>query len=344
MSAQEIEASNSNSLKRGDKVLLALGVGAARGLAHIGVIHVLRQEGFEIAGVAGTSIGSAIAAMVAADRLDEYEAQMKLMTRKGVLSMLDPVVPRSGLFAGGRITKLLRGIVADKKIEDCEIPYVAVAAELESGEEVWIRSGDLVDAVRASSSIPGIFTPVHHHGQWLIDGGISSPVPFAAAAAIAPLAVIAVDVNDQKNGPPAGTPNEEPEVEPDSQPSKLERLLSSEQIHPFLRRFAENTLATSNSATERLTSEVRRMREKLSAPSPDSPPRAPGMIDSLTETTIAIQRNLAACQRELHSPELMIIPKLQGVGLFDFHRAEELILEGERAARAALDQHRSDQS
>ena len=344
MSAQETEVNDSDPLQRGDKVLLALGGGAARGLAHIGVIHVLREEGIEIAGIAGTSIGSAIAAMVAADRLDEYEAQMKLMTRKGVLSMLDPVIPRSGLFAGGRITTLLRGIIADKKIEDCEIPYVAVAAELESGEEVWIKSGDLVDAVRASSSIPGIFTPVHHHGQWLIDGGISSPVPFAAAAAIAHLPVIAVDVNDQKNGPPSGVPSDEPEEAIESQPSKLERLLASEQIHPFLRQFAERTLATGNSATERLTTEVRRMRKKLSTPSLDSPPRAPGMIDSLTETTIAIQRNLAACQRELYSPALMVIPKLQGVGLFDFHRAEELILEGERAARAALDQHRSNQS
>ena len=341
MSLQESEVSDHCSLDRGDKVLLALGGGAARGLAHIGVIHVLREEGIEIAGVAGTSIGSAIAAMVATDRMDEYEAQMKLMTRKGVLSMLDPVIPRSGLFAGTRITNLLRGIIADTRIEDCKIPYVAVAAELESGEEVWIKSGDLVDAVRASSSIPGIFTPVHHHGRWLIDGGISSPVPFAAAKAIAPLPVLAVDVNDQKNGPPAGMPSEEPAADIEPQPSKLERLLASEQIHPLLRQFAESTLATSSSATERITSEVRRMRERLSTPTTDAPPRAPGMIDSLTETTIAIQRNLAICQRELNPPELMVVPKLQGVGLFDFHRAEELIMEGERATRAALAQHRS---
>lgn len=338
----EREGGKGNSpLKRGDKVVLALGGGAARGLAHIGVCNVLAEEGIEIAGVAGTSIGSAIAAMVATDRMDEYQAQMKLMTRKGVFSMLDPVIPRSGLFAGSRIIDFLRTLLADTKIEDCKIPYVAVAAELESGEEVWIKEGDLVDAVRASSSIPGIFTPVRHQGKWLIDGGISSPVPFAAASSLFPLPVIAVDVNDQKNGPPVYDPIRETAESVEPQPSKIERLLSSEQIHPILRQFGESTLAASNSATERITSEVRRMRERLSATSPDAPPRAPGMIESLTETTIAIQRNLAACQRELNPPELMITPRLQGVGLFEFHRAKELIREGERATREALELHRA---
>jgi NTE family protein len=328
------------SLRRGDKVVLALGGGAARGLAYIGVCHVLEEEGLEIAGVAGTSIGSVIAAMLATGRLADYEEKMNRMTRRRVFSMLDPVIPRSGLFAGSRIIDFLRVLLGDTKIEDCEIPFVAVASELESGEEVWLKDGDLVDAVRASSSIPGFFTPVLHQGRWVIDGGISSPVPFAAASSLCSLPMIAVDVNYQKNELPICSPIEEIPEAVEHQPGKIARLLSSEQIHPILRQFAESTIATSSSATERFTSEVHRM-QRMNATSTEAPPRAPGMIESLTETTIAVQRNLAACQRELNPPELMIAPRLQGVGLFEFYRAKEFILEGERATREALALHRA---
>ena len=324
-------------LQRGDKVVLALGGGAARGMAHIGVCHVLAEEGIEVAGVAGTSIGSAIAAVLATKNLDEYEEQMRRMTRKGVISLLDPVIPRSGLFAGTRITDMMRGILGDTKIEDCDIPYLAVAAGLENGEVVWISEGDIVDAMRASSSIPGLFTPVHHQGRWLVDGGVSSPVPFAAAASLADLPMIAVDVNDQANGPPSGSPEEEPEPTPDPQPGKIERLLSAEQIHPKLREFAESSIATGSAASERIASEMRRVRERILPTPTEAPPRAPGMIESLTETLIALQHHLASCQRQLTPPEVMIIPHMQGVGLFDFHRAGELIAEGERAAREALE-------
>jgi NTE family protein len=329
------------SLNRGDRIVLALGGGASRGLAHIGVCHVLEEEGIEIAGVAGTSIGSVIGAMIATGSLADYEEKMVTMTRKRVFSMLDPVIPRTGLFAGSRIIDFLRVLLGDTKIEDCEIPFVAVASGLQSGEEVWLKNGDLVDAVRASSSIPGLFTPVLCQDRWVIDGGISSPVPFAAASALSSLPVIAVDVNYQKNEQPLCPPDEELAEVVDPQPGKVARLLSSEQVHPVLRQFAESTIATGSSATERFVNEVRRIRQRLSATSSSAPPRAPGMIESLTETTIALQRNLAACQRELDPPELMIAPRLQGVGLFEFYRAKELILEGERATREALELHRA---
>jgi len=324
------------SVQRGDKVVLALGGGAARGMAHIGVCHVLHEEGIEIAGVAGTSIGSAVAGLLATGQLEPYEEQMRRMTRKGVISLLDPVIPRSGLFAGTRISKMMRGILGETRIEDCEIPYIAVAAGLENGEEVWITEGDLVDAMRASSSIPGLFTPVHHQGRWLVDGGVSSPVPFAAAASLGDLPMIAVDVNDQTQGPPAGLPLEVPDTAPEPQPGKLERLLAAPDLHPRLREFAEGIRTTGSAASERIANEMRRMRERIRPTPTELPPRAPGMIESLTETLIALQHHLASCQRKLTPPEVMIIPRMQGVGLFDFHRAAELIAEGERATREAL--------
>jgi len=327
-----------SSIRRGDRVVLALGGGAARGMAHIGVCRVLEQEGIVLAGVAGTSIGAAVGGIVAAGELDAYEARMREMTRKRVITLLDPIIPRSGLFAGTRISQLMRSILGDLRIEDLEIPFTAVASGLENGEEVWLREGDLVEAMRASSSIPGLFTPVHYRGRWLVDGGVSSPVPFAAATALAELPVIAVDVNDQIQGAPAGLPEPAPptdRAEPPL-PSKLERILAAHELHPRLREFAENARATGSAAGERIASEVRRMRERIRPTPTETPPRAPGMIESLTDTVIAIQHHLASCQHQLNPPEVMIVPRMKGVGLFDFHRTGELIAEGERATREAL--------
>jgi NTE family protein len=307
-------------------------------MAHIGVVRALESEGIVIAAVAGTSIGAAVGGIVAAGELDAYEARMREMTRKSVIALLDPVIPRSGLFAGVRISQLMRSILGDLRIEDLKIPFAAVAAGLENGEEIWLREGDLVEAMRASSSIPGLFTPVRYGGRWLVDGGVASPVPFAAASALADLPVIAVDVNDQTQGQPADLPTPTtPTANPEpAQPSKLERILAARELHPRLREFAESARASGNAASERIASEMRRLRDRIRATPTEQPPRAPGMIESLTETLIALQHQLASCQRQLTPPELMIIPHMKGVGLFDFHRTPELIAEGERAARAAL--------
>jgi len=323
-------------LQRGDRVTLALGGGAARGMAHIGVCHVLEEAGIEVAGVAGTSIGSAVGGILAAGKLEPYEEQMRQMTRKGVFSLLDPVIPRSGLFAGTRITDLMRSILGELSIEECELPYIAVAATLKGGEEVWIKEGDLVDAMRASSSIPGVFTPIYHEGRWLIDGGVSSPVPFRAAASLGDLPMIAVDVNDQSNGPPVGLPTEEVEPEIELQPGMLDRILDADQLHPALREFAGSVRSTGSAASERIALEVKRMRERIRTEPAESAPRPPGMIESLTDVAINMMHQLATCQRELSPPDVMIIPRMEGVGIFDFHRTPELIAEGERATREAL--------
>ena len=305
-------------------------------MAHIGVCHVLEEQGLEVAGVAGTSIGSAVGGVLAAGKLAQYEEQMRSLTRKGVLSLLDPVVPRSGLFAGTKITELLREILGEARIEDCELPYIAVAATLKGGEEVWIRDGDLVDAIRTSGSIPGVFTPVHHDGRWLIDGGVCSPVPFAAAAALGELPVIAVDVNDQNHGPPESqaAPSEAAEVE--ASPGTLDRILAAENLHPALREFAESVRSRGTAAGERIAMEVQRVRERIMSEQTEEPPRPPGMVDSLTDVAINMMHQLATCQRALTPPDLMIVPRMEGVGMFDFHRTPELIAEGERAAREAL--------
>jgi len=229
----------------------------------------------------------------------------------------------------------MRGILGEARIEECEIPFIAVAATLEGGNEVWINEGDLVDAMRASSSIPGVFTPVYHQGRWLIDGGVCSPVPFAAASSLGDLPLIAVDVNDQSNGPPAN-PSTEEKLDIEPQPGKLQRLLDAEMLHPALREFAESVRTKGSAASERIAREVQRMRERIRTDPAEAPPRPPGMIESLTDVAINLMHHLATCQRELTPPDVMVIPRMEGVGMFDFHRAPELIAEGERATREAL--------
>ena len=139
---------------------LALGAGAARGLAHVGVLFGLAEAGIAVDAIAGTSMGALIGALYATGQLEVFERDLRDRELSDLWRYLDPVWPREGLLSGERATQYLRSLIGDWRIEDLPIPYAAVAVDLVSGEEVWIRSGKLLDAVRASISLPGIFVPV----------------------------------------------------------------------------------------------------------------------------------------------------------------------------------------
>lgn len=181
----------------GDRVVLALGGGAARGFAHIGVLRVLHEAGVQVAGVVGTSIGSVVGGAFAAGHLDGYEAMVRGMQGQNLLRHLDPRLGGGGVFAGLRLVRRVGAIVGDPRIEELPMPYRAVTVALDNGEEVVLERGSLLTAMRASSAIPGMFQPVQVGGRWLVDGGLASPVPLRAAKALAAgLPVIAVDLND----------------------------------------------------------------------------------------------------------------------------------------------------
>ncbi|MGB0389971.1 MAG: patatin-like phospholipase family protein [Salibacteraceae bacterium] len=158
-------------------VSLVLGSGGARGLAHIGVIKYLKENGYEIKSVSGCSIGSLIGGVYAAGKLDLLEQWMLDITKLDIVSMLDLSWKSSGLIHGDAVINKLVDLIGDIQIEELDIPYTAVAADIKNQKEVWMNKGSLFDAIRASVSLPLLLTPVERDGLVLVDGGVLNPVP-----------------------------------------------------------------------------------------------------------------------------------------------------------------------
>jgi NTE family protein len=160
-------------------VSLVLGSGGARGLAHIGVIHWLEENDYDIASISGCSMGALIGGIYAAGKMDDYEHWIRAIDKMDVLSYLDLSWQQSGLVKGDKIIDALKELVGDRDIEDLPIPFTAVASNLKTGKELWIQSGQLFGAIRASISLPFLLTPYEHKGASLVDGGVLNPVPIA---------------------------------------------------------------------------------------------------------------------------------------------------------------------
>ena len=187
---------NDTNLSLGKKKIgLALGGGAARGLAHIGVLKVLERMGIVPQMIAGTSIGSIIGAIYAkeldADRLEQYAMEW---SRWKTAQLLDPALPRVGLIKGKKVEAILDSYLGEESFSDLKVPFACVAVDIDTGEEVVIREGKVASGVRASISIPGIFLPVEREGRLLVDGGLVNPVPVSTVREMGADFIIAVNV------------------------------------------------------------------------------------------------------------------------------------------------------
>lgn len=286
------------------EVVLALGGGAARGLAHIGILRVLEEQGVQVRGIAGTSIGAIAGGLYAAGQLDLYESYMRKLDAKSMLRLLDPVMPRAGLIGGNRVVQRLQEFLGDTKIEDLPLPFSAIATHLESGDEVVLSRGNLVDAIRASFAIPGVFTPIQIDGEWLVDGGVSTPVPIRAARELCPgLPVIAVNLSNIDNVF-AEVPKEE-----------------SEKIsHP-------------HSEAEREIGRIERLLKRMSG----GRDKRPSLLTSISDSVLHMEHRISRFQIAADEPELLLEPSVFGVGLFDFHRAAPIIAAGVQCAKEAVE-------
>ncbi|MDO9516341.1 MAG: patatin family protein [Syntrophales bacterium] len=182
------------------KIGLALGSGSARGWSHIGVIQGLREEGIPIDMVCGTSIGAIVGGALAAGALEQLDEWVRELSWTDIIGFMDVMFPRSGLIEGEKIIKFFRKNFKDPNIEDLPMLFAAVATDLMSGREIWLREGSLMDAVRASISMPGIFVPFKQNAQWLVDGGLVNPVPVSLCRAMGADIVIAVNLNSNLVG------------------------------------------------------------------------------------------------------------------------------------------------
>jgi len=290
------------------RIGLALGGGAARGWAHIGVLRVLQEAGIVPDVIAGCSIGAVVGGCYAAGKLDELEAFTLSLTKRRVMGFLDFHFSGAGLIAGGRLQKLLDQDLTDRRVETLPIKFCTIATELVSGHEVWLTRGPLVQAMRASYALPGVFDPVMVGGRWLMDGALVNPIPITAARALGADIVICVNLNGEIRV--RGTVIQAYDTDEKSDEKEIE-----EAIEAAPRRWG-------------FLPQARADRH----PKPNAPGIATVMVDAFNITQDRIARSRLAGD----PPDIMVAPKLAKMGLFEFHRAQECITLGRQATERAL--------
>ncbi|GMQ92386.1 MAG: patatin-like phospholipase family protein [Gammaproteobacteria bacterium] len=217
-------------------VSLVLGSGGARGLAHIGVIEWLLENGYDIKSISGSSIGALIGGIYATGKLDVYKKWVMALDKTDVFRLLDFSFGSGGLLKGERIMETLRELVGDRLIEDLPISYTAVATDVEKSKEVWLNEGSLFDAIRASIAVPLIFTPYTLNGRKLLDGGLLNPLPIAPTMRDQTDITIAVNTEGLADNPkavtldqPAMETDDEQDEDGDSYKARIKEFISSIQ-------------------------------------------------------------------------------------------------------------------
>ena len=286
------------------KIGLALGCGAARGWAHIGVLRGLLEAGIEPDIVAGTSIGAVVGGCHVAGRLDDVEEFARSLTRRRVFGYLDFNMTGSGLITGQRLRDRLVNHLGDMTIESLETQFTAVATEIGTGHEIWLSRGRLVDAIRASYALPGIFKPVNVGGRWLFDGALVNPVPVSVCRALGARYVIAINLNADMCG--RGT------------------------VVPYSDAGTQDALVTPADGVPRKNGRAAMKLLQRQFFGPDE--TAPGISTVVMDAFNIVQDRIARSRLAGDPPDFLISPRLAGIGPFDFHRAADLIERGLAAA------------
>ena len=289
---------------------LALGGGAARGFAHIGVLRTLLANGIKPDVVVGTSIGAVVAGCYAGGQLEAFEDWTRGLTRRGVLGYLDVRLSGAGLIGGGRLAARLEETLGARHIDDLDVRFAAIATEIGTGHEIWLTRGRIVEALRASYALPGIFPPVRIGGRWLVDGALVNPVPVSAARALGARLVIAINLTGDLFG--RGTT-----IASHGSDDEDERLIEALRCKPH--RFRG------------MFGAGRSLRRQLFGTS-----TRPGIPTVMVEAFNVMQDRITRARLAGDPPDVLINPRLGSIGWFDFHRGAEAIEIGAHAAERAL--------
>jgi len=283
---------------RQPKIALALGAGGARGWAHIGVIRALEAAGVKADIVCGTSMGALVGGAYAAGELERLEGWAESLGWKDVLSLMDFTF-RGGFIRGGKLFDFFRSRIEDRTISALHVPFGAVATELTTGREVWLRDGSMLDAVRASIAIPGVFAPVLRDGQLLVDGSLVNPVPVSMCRALGADIVIASDLGWAKLGYFRDRAQAKPQPKTEGKPGWWERFLGP-------------------------------------ASGEEPADRMPSVLNVLLTSIDVMQVRIGRSRMAGEPAEALVAPLLPDIGMMDFHRAPEAIAEGRAAVERAL--------
>lgn len=283
-------------------VSLVLGSGGARGLAHIGVIHWLEENNFTIKSIAGCSIGAVVGGIYAAGKLDDYEQWVRSITKIDIVTLLDLSWEKSGLVRGDKLINTLITLVGDQLIEDLPISYTAVATDVKGQKEIWIKSGSLFDAIRASFAIPLFFTPFRYKGIDLVDGGVLNPVPIAPTFGDETDLTIAVNLG----GPPEDLEETSSMDVAQTSPS----LPFREKINRFIKLLQKSVTSSGN--------------------------RDWGAYDIAMQSFDAMQSTIARQKLAAYPPDIVIEIARNACRTLEFDRAPAMIELGYRRAKECL--------
>ena len=284
------------------KIGLALGSGSSRGWSHIGIINELSKLGISPSIVCGTSVGSMVGAAYVKGNLEKLEAWACSLTKFDVAKFLDINFAMTGFVDTQRFHGFLNEYIADDEdtIEDLSKVYAAISTDLETGREIWLREGSLIQAVWASMSMPGLFPAIRHDDRWLVDGGLVNPVPVSVCRALGADIVIAVNLN----GDIVGKHFNEP-------------------VH------ATNTEENGSEGFSGKITELVREYTNLPFFNTDDAQQPPSLLDAIAASVNITQDRITRSRMAGDPPDIVFTPKLSDIGLLELYRAKEAIVEGE---------------
>ena len=290
--------------KKAKSISLVLGSGGARGHAHIGVIRAIEERGVEIRNIAGTSMGAVIGGIYAADKLDTYVDWANRLGKNDVVKLLDFSFTWTSIFKGERIIEVLRELIGDCQIEELDRGFTAVATSLDDQREIWLTSGPLFRAIRASTAVPGVFAPVELNGMALVDGGLVNPIPIAPTLTDSTDLTIAVNLSGM-----------------------------TEKYRPPVAKKEQAESASDKNYREKISEFISNMMDDE-----DSGESKPDAADLLVKSIDVMQGAIARLKLAAYTPDKVIDIPRDACSFFEFNRAEEMADLGYEKTARALDE------
>jgi len=296
------------------KIGLVLGSGSARGWCHIGIIEALNEKGIIPDIVCGSSIGAMVGAAFVADRMSPLKDWVLALKWREIASSVSVGLSGGGLIDGNVFKDLMVKLNIDAPIESYATPFACVATDLATGREIWLRDGPVHEAVRASMAMPGVFSPARQGEEWLLDGGLVNPVPVSTCRALGADFIIAVNLNDNLVD------------------GRIETRVAGQGQNGH----RVTQMPVSEGLFQKVPSSIQQRISKIT-PHPRTPkPAAPGYFEVFESSINIMQEQITQGRLSAEPPDVMLVPRVGHMGLFDFQRAQEAIAEGRTCVEQAL--------